>query len=155
MLTALLIFALSQSGSSVGPVPGVQIQDEGTSAGQITKLNCVGAGVTCARSGTTGTMTISGGAGNFGVFTVSFGSSADSWYDSDVTTVTAAWVGASSAILLTPKCSVLNGNNTADNCRVSGLSCTVVAVVNGVSFDVACHAPFTASGVYSISYTGG
>lgn len=56
----LLVFVGSLAFGGVGDVPGVMLADEGTNAGQITRINCVGAGVSCARSGVTGTMTITG-----------------------------------------------------------------------------------------------
>lgn len=44
----------------------IQLLDEGSNLGHPYKLDCVGAGVTCTRSGGTGTLTISGGAGGGG-----------------------------------------------------------------------------------------
>lgn len=59
MLTLLASFLLS---AGAGPVPGIQLADEGTNQGQITRLNCVGTGtVACTRSGVTGTITVTGG----------------------------------------------------------------------------------------------
>lgn len=58
MLTLLAAFVLS---AGVGPVPGVQLADEGVNAGQVSRLNCTGTGVTCSRSGTTGTINVTAG----------------------------------------------------------------------------------------------
>lgn len=38
-----------------------QLKDEGTSQGYINKIDCVGAGIACTRSGITGTVTVGGG----------------------------------------------------------------------------------------------
>lgn len=57
----LLVFIGSLAFGGVGNVPGVMLADEGTNAGQVTRLDCVGTGVACTRSGVTGTVTISGG----------------------------------------------------------------------------------------------
>lgn len=57
MLFVLATLVLS---AGPGPVPGVQVADEGVNQGQVTRLNCVGAGVNCTRSGATGTLTITG-----------------------------------------------------------------------------------------------
>lgn len=43
--------------------PTIELQDEAANQGGIKKLNCAGAGVSCARSGVTGTITVSGGGG--------------------------------------------------------------------------------------------
>lgn len=59
----LLVLVGSLAFGGVGDVPGVMLADEGSSLGQVTRLNCTGAGVTCTRSGVTGVFTISGSAG--------------------------------------------------------------------------------------------
>lgn len=41
--------------------PGVRLQDEGVAKGTIDTLNCVGAGIACARAGRKGTLTVAGG----------------------------------------------------------------------------------------------
>lgn len=97
----------------------------------------------------------SSGAGNFGTFTTTFGNGGLSTYDSAPTTVSAGWVGTSSAILLTPKCFTTVGTNTPENCRISALSCSVTSITASTSFDVVCVSPVHASGSYTISYTGG
>jgi hypothetical protein len=43
----------------------VQIQEEGADQGRVQTLNCVGSTITCAKSGATGTVTISGGGGGY------------------------------------------------------------------------------------------
>lgn len=58
MLTAIVAFFLS---AGPGPVPGVQLADEGTNQGQVTRLNCTGTSVACSRSGTTATINVTAG----------------------------------------------------------------------------------------------
>lgn len=154
MLTLLVMQLLS--GGFTGP-SGVNLIDEVASQGRVQTLTFAGAGVTCVGALGVGTCTIAGGSGggNFGTLTVAFGSGAQSEYDAPIVTVSAAWVASGSAIVLTPKCNVTVGGNTIDNCRISDLNCTIVGIVAATSFDVACHAPFGASGSYTIAYTGG
>ena len=57
----LLLTLLIAVGPNIGSGQGVILKDEGVSQGQVSTINCSGAGVTCTRSGTTGTMTVSGG----------------------------------------------------------------------------------------------
>ena len=61
---------VSIASAQVGPAPGIQLQDEGTGAGRIQILNCVGAGVTCTKSGVTGTATISSSGGGITLATM-------------------------------------------------------------------------------------
>ena len=60
----LLSLLLSQAAVSSGAtsVPGIQAQNAGTTLGQVTKLNC-STGTTCTKSGSTVTITSSGGGG--------------------------------------------------------------------------------------------
>lgn len=60
---ATIIFCLTISNSYADVI---QLLDEGTSQGFPSKLNCVGSGIACTRSGTTGILTISGGSGTPG-----------------------------------------------------------------------------------------
>lgn len=63
-LAALLVgsVAFAQTG---GHDPGmtVRLDDEGVSQGRVKALDCAGAGITCSRSGITGTLTVAGGGG--------------------------------------------------------------------------------------------
>ena len=91
---------------------------------------------------------------NWGNFAVSFGTNPVSQYESDQVVVSAAWVTSSSDVLVRPKCYVPVGDNTAENCLALQIECQVIAVSAGVSFTVQCMSPYTASGSYTISYTG-
>src|SRR3990167_2869475 len=66
-LVLLLLFCGSTSASAQHQTqPPLGLQDEGgTEAKPVFTLDCVGAGIACTQSGTTGTLTVSGGsAGN-------------------------------------------------------------------------------------------
>lgn len=64
-LPVLLLFVATSAYAQVGPAPGVQLQDEGANQGRVQTLNCIGTGVVCAKSGVTGTVTISGGGSGY------------------------------------------------------------------------------------------
>lgn len=57
----LLILMMLAVGPDIGRSGGVTLKDEGANQGAVSTINCSGAGVTCTRSGTTGTITIPGG----------------------------------------------------------------------------------------------
>jgi hypothetical protein len=82
ILCASEVFA---QGAGVGPAPGIQLQDEGTGAGRVQILNCVGTGVTCTKSGVTGVVTITGGT--TGTVTVGTDVVQNPWTASTVTTI--------------------------------------------------------------------
>jgi len=63
VVAILLALAASVVAQPSAP-PGINLQDEGVNQGRIQTLNCAGAGVSCARSGSVGTATISGGGGS-------------------------------------------------------------------------------------------
>lgn len=53
--------------SDLHPSLSIDLRDEGAGQGQIKRLDCVGANIVCAKSGVTGTVTISGGGGSITV----------------------------------------------------------------------------------------
>jgi hypothetical protein len=61
---SLLFMSTALAGDSARP--GIDLLDEGTKVGNVTKLNCVGSAVTCTKSNQTGVMTISGGGVTLG-----------------------------------------------------------------------------------------
>lgn len=155
LLAAMLLTSPRITQPAAGGAGGYStIQEDGTPLTQRATVNFTGAGATCSDSGGITVCNIPGGSGNIGSFTVSFGTDAISRYESDEATVTAAWVTSTSDIVLVPKCHVVVGDNTVENCFVSRLQCAVVSVSVGVSFNVRCHAEATASGSYTITYTG-
>lgn len=67
-LLRLLVLALAglpgiSWADSLDSSPVLDLRDEGVSQGGVKKLDCTGAGVTCSRSGVTGTINIAGGGG--------------------------------------------------------------------------------------------
>jgi hypothetical protein len=154
MILVALISLIAGQGL-IGPTPGVQIQDEGTSQGQVVKLNFTGSAVSCSRSGSTGTcnVTAGGGGGNWGSTTVTFGSGGLSTYDSATKTVTGqAWVGASSTITVWVQCDGVG--NTVETCRLLSPVCYVSGLVAGAGFDVVCTTPMHAHGNFTVGFTG-
>jgi hypothetical protein len=49
----------------VGPAPGITLQEEGANQGRVQTLNCIGSSIACAKSGVTGTITITGGGSGY------------------------------------------------------------------------------------------
>lgn len=100
LIALLLLLWSTPAFAQVESAPGIQLQDEGVNQGRIQILNCSGAGVSCAKSGVTGTATISGGGGgsaNTVAVTVDFGASGS---DTTQTVVTGqAWVSGTSVIV--------------------------------------------------------
>ena len=58
----VIIPLLLATGPNLGSGGVLVLKDEGTSQGSVSSINCSGTGITCTRSGTTGTVTISGGS---------------------------------------------------------------------------------------------
>ena len=63
VLATLLVLGASNVFAQAVLAPTIQLRDEGVSVGSVNKLDCVGAGVTCTRTGQLGTITVSGGSG--------------------------------------------------------------------------------------------
>jgi hypothetical protein len=96
-----------------------------------------------------------GGGGNWGSFAVFFGGDAGiSSFDSAVATVPAVWVTGVSDVVLTAKCSVLDGGVTSEECSLVLPECSVVAQVASTSFDVRCLSEVGGFGPYFVSFTG-
>lgn len=151
MLALLTAVLLSQTTN----VPGVQLQDEGSSQGQVTKLNCVGAGVSCAKSGATGTMTISGGApgsSNFAEVSISLGETGDQFYSTTVTGQ--AWVTTTSIIVCSPFATSDDGQ-TVETYAAAMFTVQAATRVNGVGFDLWVSSPNGATGTFRFHCTGG
>lgn len=149
-----LVVAIAFGQALIGPVPGVQLLDEGSSQGQVTKLNCVGSTVSCAKSGALGTITVTagGGAGNFVETSVTFDSSGNGI---GATVVTGqAWVTAGSNII----CSVFNkgtvSNNTTEVYQMAAIGSVVSARVVGTGFTISAYSPNGASGQFFFHCTG-
>ena len=159
-MRGLLAFVLAQA--LVSPVPGVQLQDEGTSQGQVTKLNFTGAGVTCSKSGATGTCSIPGGGGggagggggsaNVVNVTVTFNTSTGLVTPVVVTGQT--WVTSSSSIVCQWSNLAAVTNNTDYVYLVAGLHVAVGSLVAGTGFTVYAYSDYGATGNFNLSCTG-
>ena len=106
----------------------LRLQDEGSTLGAVRVINCVGSGVTCTRSGATGTMTISGGSGTFSVTQVEidFDTCGLGTHVAKVAceaTVTDASITASSKILVSQAGDAPTGKESDDN-EMDPLSCS-------------------------------
>ena len=153
ILSSLLAQAL------VSPVPGVQLQDEGSSQGQVTKMNFTGSGVTCSKSGATGTCNIPGGAGGGGggggnVTNVTVTFNATTKLATPVVVTGQAWVTVSSAVV----CNWANlgavTNNTDYVYLAAGLHYAVGCYVAGTGFTVYAYSDYGATGNFNLSCTG-
>ena len=116
------------------------LQDEGTTQGAISTLNCVGAGVVCSRAGAVGTATIAGGAGSANVVTVTIDFSTGS--TTALTVVTGqAWVTATSVIVCGPTLMITADRTTdgQEDALIEVLTVTSYARVVGTGFTVAAH----------------
>lgn len=72
-LIILLLIPSFANADIFGQSGGIDLKDEGTLQANVDTLNCVGSGVSCSTSGTTGTLTVSGsGSGNVGIGTVGY-----------------------------------------------------------------------------------
>lgn len=152
MLVLILAAALAQTTS----VPGVQLQDEGTSQGQVTKVNCVGTTVACTKSGATGTITVTGGVGsaNTASATVDFGSTGQT--NASVVVTGQAWVTITSIIVCAP--TLLAGTSRTEgqeDAVIEGLTVSISTRVAATGFTVdAAIREGTAIGTFVIHCTG-
>jgi hypothetical protein len=126
-------------GQGVGPAPGFELLDEGVTQGRIQKLNCAGAGVSCSKSGVTGTATIGGGgpgSANVVEVTVDFGTTGATKATAVVTGQ--AWVGAASVIVCSPTLmATADRTDGMEDAVVEGLTVSAYARSAGVGFTVA------------------
>lgn len=116
------------------------LQDEGVTQGAIRFFNFTGAGVSCSRSGATGTCNITGGGGGGGNFVsveVNFGTG-----DTNVSTVVTgqAWVTGSSVIVCGPTAfSTADRADGADDAVIEQLTCVPHTRVVSTGFTVSAH----------------
>lgn len=124
------------------PSTAIDLQDEGVSQGQVKKLNCSGAGITCSRSGVVGTLTVPGGGGpgggNYVDVVVNFGATGKTVAKTVVTGQ--AWVGLSSQILCVPSMmATADRTDGMEDALIEGLTITAYARVAGTGFTVAAN----------------
>lgn len=149
MLHVFMAAFLSQAGATA--VPGVQVQDEGTSQGQVTKLNFTGSGVSCSRSGSTGTCNVnSGGSISFTTVEIDFGSVAG-W--TEVTTIVDASVSSTSKVTAWQAGNAATSRQADEN-EMDQLTC--VCIPGSGSFTLICTAIRSVThGLFKIHYTVG
>jgi hypothetical protein len=156
-ILAVLLFAtevFAQGGPGVGPAPGVALQDEGIAQGRVQILNCTGAGITCSKSGVTGTLNATGGgagSANGVVVSISLGTGLGLIYT--VTVVGQAWVTATSAIACSPFGTTADGL-TPETVMASGVRAVTSAYVVGTGFNLSVYSPHGAAGTYRFGCTG-
>lgn len=63
MTLCVVLFSSSVLYGDMIPSTSITLKDEGAVQGQVKTLDCVGTAVTCSRSGTIGTVTVTGGSG--------------------------------------------------------------------------------------------
>lgn len=149
MLALVLAAALAQATSA----PGVQLQDEGATQGQVVRLDCAGAGVTCTKSGSSGTITVAGGGGggNFAEVSLSLGTSGGLVYSVAVTGQ--AWVTATSQIICSPFGTTTDGQ-TPETVGAADFSVSVSDRVAATGFTLWVYSPHGATGTFRFHCTG-
>lgn len=138
---------------TIGPL---QLKDEGVAQGAVRTLDCVGAGIACTRSGSTGTLTVAGGGGggNFVAVTVDFGAAGATVANAVVTGQ--AWVTPQSVIVCAPTLlATATREDGAEDAIIEGLTAGVAARVAGTGFTVYANPRYgRAIGQYVIHCTG-
>lgn len=153
ILLAIILCATEVFAQGVGPAPGVQLQDEGVAQGRVQILNCTGAGITCSKTGVTGTVNAAGGAGsaNGVVVSISLGTGRGLIYT--VTVTGQAWVTATSAIACSPFGTTADGQ-TPETVMASGVQAVTSVYVVGTGFNLSVYTPHGATGTYRFGCTG-
>lgn len=64
LLLIVSVNVYAQNPSSLSSSTTLELRDEGVSQGNIKKIDCTGAGVTCSRTGVVGTVNVPGGGGS-------------------------------------------------------------------------------------------
>jgi hypothetical protein len=151
-LTCALLLAAT-SWAQVGPAPGVQLNDEGAPQGRVQILNCTGSGLTCSKSGVTGTLNASGGGGSANAVevSISLGTGLGLVYAATITGQ--AWVTSASAIACSPFGTTADGQ-TVETIAASGVQALISNRVAGTGFNLNVYSPHGASGTYRFHCTG-
>jgi hypothetical protein len=140
-------------GAGVGPAPGVGLNDEGVVQGRVQILNCTGAGITCSKTGVTGTLNVAGGAGSANVVEVSISLGTSGGLVFSTTVVGQAWVTATSSIACTPLGTTADGQ-TIETVAGSGVQGITANRVVATGFDLYVYSPHGATGTYRFECTG-
>lgn len=153
LILAIILFATNVCAQGVGPAPGIGLLDEGSTVGRIQALNCVGATVTCTKSGSTGVVTITGGAGSANGVVVSINLGTSGGLIFSTTVVGQTWVTATSAIACSPFGTTVDGL-TPETVMAAGVQAVTSAYVVGTGFDLTVYSPHGATGTYRFGCTG-
>jgi hypothetical protein len=145
--------AYAQGGPGVGPAPGVGLNDEGVVQGRVQILNCTGAGITCSKTGVTGTLNVAGGAGSANVVVVSINLGTGGGLIYTTTVIGQAWVTATSAIACSPFGTTADGL-TPETVMAAGVQAVTSAYVVGTGFNLSVYSPHGATGTYRFGCTG-
>ena len=153
-VVVIVIMWAGISHGQVGPAPGIQLQDEGVNQGRIQIFNGAGAGITCVRSGVTGTCTVTGGGGgSANVVEVSVDLGISKGLIFSVTVTGQAWVTATSSIACTPL-GVTTDGQTVETVVASGVQAIVSNRVVATGFNLNVYSPHGATGTYRFGCTG-
>jgi azurin len=155
LLAILVLLSIPPwAAAQVSVPPRVIIQDEGTLQGTARILNCVGAGLTCAVSGTTATFTAAGGGGSSNVVAVTItitDNVVGLVYTAAVTGQ--AWVTAASIIA----CGVFadgSGSTPVELVAASGAHVVAHTRVVATGFSVSLYNPNGVKGTFLAHCTG-
>lgn len=153
-ILAMVLYATSvwAQGAGVGPAPGVQLQDEGVNQGRVQILNCTGAGITCSKSGVTGTLNAIGGSGTFALTTVEIDFGVDAKFVAKLTVIDAAVTATSKIIAL--QSGIAATGRQADENEMDSITCNATPAAG--SFILQCHCSRSVThGLFKVDYTIG
>ena len=138
---------------SFSPSTAIDLLDESVSQGLVKKLNCSGAGVTCSKSGITGTLTIPGGGGGGATWTaVELDFGVDAKFVAK-TTVTDAAITATTKIMVLQSGIAATGRQADEN-EMDSITCSAIPGTGNFVLQCACQRSVT-HGVFKVNYTTG
>lgn len=151
-IIAVLLYAVEAYAQGAGTAPGVQLQDEGVNQGRVQIINCTGAGVSCSKSGATGTVNVTGGAGSFTLTEIEVDFGTDAKLVVTATVVDAAVTATSKIIFL--QSGIAATSRQADENEMDGIICN--ATPGSGSFVIQCRNDRSPThGKYKINYAIG
>ena len=145
-----ILFA--QNAGGFQPSVTIELKDEGTSQGNIKKIDCTGTGITCTRTGVTGTLNVTGGGGG-GTWTtveIDFGVAARFVAK---TTVTDASVTGTSKIIVVQAGTAATGRQADEN-EMDAITCSGIPATGTFTLQCLCQRSVT-HGLFKIHYTVG
>jgi hypothetical protein len=153
-ILSIILFATEAlaQGPGVGPAPGIALQDEGVAQGRVQILNCTGAGITCSKSGVTGTLNATGGSGSFALTTVEIDFEVDAKFVAKLTVVDAAVTATSKIIAL--QSGIAATGRQADENEMDAIVCSATPAAGSFILQCACSRSVT-HGLFKVNYTIG